>query len=178
MWPLIAAASAVGSLFVLPTPRPLLALGATALVAFLFLSPPRPPAAAVPRCAAKGLGPLSAGYPEVCRIVASLRFARAYTDVDGSVAQGIERFLAVFVKRPPTQARLQALEMAREALVRDVLSITYCVPPSCRDHTILAAARAVHRFTSACIEQVRAGLGMAPDTAPEPVAFDAGAPVA
>jgi hypothetical protein len=181
LWPLVAAASAVGSLYVTPSPRPLLAMGAAALVAFLFLSPPRPPASvAVPVCAT-AVGPLSAGYPEICRIVGRLKFARAYSaaDVDG-VGHSLERFLVVFhrARSQPSHARLQALEMARDALVRDVLSLTYSVPPSCRDRTIVDAARAAHRFTSACIEQVRTGMGLAPDTAPEPIAFDAGAAVA
>lgn len=181
MWPLVAAASAVGSLYMIPSPRPLLALGAATLVAFLFLSPPRPPASAATPVCATAVGPLSAGYPEICRIVQRIKFARAYSaaDVDG-VGHSLERFLTGFHKAraQPSHTRLQALEMARDALVRDVLSLTYAVPPSCRDRTIVDAARAAHRFTSACIEQVRTGLGLSPDTAPEPIAFDVGAAVA
>lgn len=178
MWPLVAVASAVGSLYVLPTPRPLLAMGAAALVAFLFLGPPRAPSpVAVPVCT---VGPLSARYPEVCSILGRIRFARAYTaDVD-RVGQGLERFLARFRKAHahPTRARLQALEVARDTLVQDVLSLTYSVPPSCRDQAILESARTAHSFTSACIESVRGVMGLPPDTAPAPIAFDAGASVA
>ena len=181
MWPLVAAASAVGALYALPSPRPLLALGAAALVAFLFLGPPRAPSPiAVPVCTA-AVGPLSARYPEVCSIIRRLKFVRAYTaaDVDG-VGHSLEAFLAGFRKAQtrPSRARLQSLEMARDTLVRDVLSLTYSVPPSCRDNAILESARAAHSFTSACIEQVRTGLGLPPDTAPEPIAFDVGVPVA
>lgn len=169
MWPLVAIASVVSSVFMLDSPRSLVALAVIAAVAFAMLSAPkerrRRPVGERQRARARAA-------------LDRLAFVRHYThDVD-VVEESIGRFFRIYGKALSNPRKyLDDMIMLQESITRDAMAITLAVPFTCRDADILEAVRELQDTMAFCVARVRLRDSRPPDVSPDPVHEGTGAPV-